>query len=66
MDQVPGVRQNAWVTDRLGSGNLDHCNRSDMLHKEEEPSWGREKVKEHVVMVVSWPCTVSPEVHING
>jgi hypothetical protein len=38
IDQAPGVRQNAWVTDRSGSGNPDHCNRLDMLCKEEEPS----------------------------
>jgi hypothetical protein len=36
-----------------------------MLHKEEEPSWEQEQVKKHIVMVGSWPCTVSSEVHIN-
>jgi hypothetical protein len=66
MDQAPGVRQNVWVTDRSGSGNPDHCNRPDVLHKEEESSREQEQVKKHVVMVRSWPCTVSSEVHING
>jgi hypothetical protein len=37
-----------------------------VLRKEEEPSWVREQVKKHVVMVGSWPCTVSSEVYING
>jgi hypothetical protein len=36
-----------------------------MLQKEEEPSWEQEQVKKHIVMVGSWPCTVSSEVHIN-
>jgi hypothetical protein len=66
MDQVPGVRQNARVTDRSGSRNLDHCNRPDMLHKEEEPSQEQEQVRKHVAMAGSWLCTVSSEVHING
>jgi hypothetical protein len=66
MDQVPGVRQNARVTDQSGLGNLNHCNRPDMLRKEEEPSQEQEQVKKHVMMVGSWPCTVSSEVQING
>jgi hypothetical protein len=66
MDQAAGVRKNARVTDQSGSGNLDHCNRPDMLRKEEEPSQEQEEVKKHIMMVGSWPCTVSSEVHING
>jgi hypothetical protein len=34
IDQVPGVRQNAQVTDQSGSRNPDHCNRTDVLCKE--------------------------------
>jgi hypothetical protein len=66
MDQVPRVRQNARVINRSGSGNPDHCNRPDMLCKEEEPSREQEQVKKHVVMVGSWPCMVSSKVHIDG
>jgi hypothetical protein len=66
MDQAPKVRQNAWVTDRLGSGNPDHCNRPDVLRNEEEPSREQEQVKKNVVMVGSWPCMISSVVHING
>jgi hypothetical protein len=36
------------------------------LRKEDEPSLEQEQVKKHVMMVLSWPCTVSCEVHING
>jgi hypothetical protein len=54
-------------TDRSGSGNLDHrVNHPDVLRKEEELSWEQEQVKKHIVMVGSWLCMVSSEVHING
>jgi hypothetical protein len=67
MDQAPGVRQNAQVTDRSSSGNPDHrVNRPDVLRKREEPSWEQEQVKKHVVMVGSWLCMMSSKVHING
>jgi hypothetical protein len=66
IDQAPKVRQNAWVTDRLGSGNPDHCNCPNVLCKEEEPSREQEQVKKNVVMVGSWPCMMSSVVHING
>jgi hypothetical protein len=37
MDQEPGIRQNPWVTNRLGSGNLDRrVNRPDVLCDGEE------------------------------
>jgi hypothetical protein len=67
MDQVPGVRQNAQVTDRSSSGNPDHrVNHPDVLRKREEPSWEQEQVKKHVVIVGSWLCMMSSKVHING
>jgi hypothetical protein len=67
MDQAPGVRQNARVTDRSGAGNQDRCvNRPDVLRDREEPSREHEHVKKHIVMVGSWPCMVSSGVHING
>jgi hypothetical protein len=66
-DREPGIRQNPQFTDRSGSGNLDHrVNRLDVLRKEEEPSREQEQVKKHIMMVGSWPCTMSFEVHING
>jgi hypothetical protein len=66
MDQGPRVWQNARVTNWSGSRNLDHCNCTDVLRKEDEPSQGQEQVKKHVVMVGSWPFMVLSEVHING
>jgi hypothetical protein len=67
MDLEPGIRQNPRFTDRSGSGNPDHrVNRPDMLRKEEEQSQEQEQVKKHVMMVGSWSCMVSSEVHING
>jgi hypothetical protein len=50
MDQAPRVRQNAQETDRSGSGNLEHCNRPVVLHKEEELSQKQEQVEKHVMM----------------
>jgi hypothetical protein len=37
-----------------------------VLRDGEEPSQEQEQVEKHVVMVGSWPCMVSSEVHING
>jgi hypothetical protein len=52
IDQELGIRENPWFTDRLVSGNLDHrVSRPDVLHD---------------MMVGSWPCKVSSEIHING
>jgi hypothetical protein len=66
-DQESGIRQNAQFTDQLGSGNPGHrVKRPDVLCNGEEPSREQEQVKNHVVMVGSWPCIVSSEVHING
>jgi hypothetical protein len=67
MDRKPGIMQNPWFTDRSGLGNLDcRVNHPDVLRKEEEPSREHEQVKKHVVMVGSWSCKMSSEVHING
>jgi hypothetical protein len=67
MHQVAGVRQNARVTDQSGSANPDHrVNRSDVLCDGEESSRRPEQIKEHIVMVESWPCKVSSEIHMNG
>jgi hypothetical protein len=67
MAQEPRIRQYPRFIDRSGSGIRDHrVNRPDVLCKEEESSREQEQVKKHVVMVGSWPCTMSSEVHING
>jgi hypothetical protein len=67
-DWAPGIRQITWLVDRSGSGNPDWCvTRANVLHGGEgSSSWKQEQIKEHVVMVGSWPCRVSSEVHING
>jgi hypothetical protein len=63
----PGIRQNPRFNDRSGSGNPDRrVNRPDVLRDGEELSREQEQVKKHVVVVESWPCAVSSEVHING
>jgi hypothetical protein len=50
-----------------GSGNPDCCvNRLDVLRDGEESSRRPEQAEEHIVMVGSWPCKVSSEIHING
>jgi hypothetical protein len=65
-DQEPRIRQNPWFTDRLGSGNPDcRVSRLDVLHDREGLSWEEEQIKKHVMMVGSWSCMVSSEVHIN-
>jgi hypothetical protein len=51
----------------MGSGNLDRCvNHPDVLRDEGGLSQRPEQIKEHVVMVGSWPCKVLSEIHING
>jgi hypothetical protein len=49
-------------------GNSDRrVTRADVLHGGEgSSSQKQELTNEHVVMVGSWPCSVSSEVHING
>jgi hypothetical protein len=37
-----------------------------VLRDEKESSREQEQVKKHIMMVGSWPCTVSFEVHINA
>jgi hypothetical protein len=37
-----------------------------VLRDEEESPRRPEQTEEHVVMVGSWPCKVSSEIHING
>jgi hypothetical protein len=67
MDREPGISENPRFADQSGSGNPDHCvNRPDVLRKEDEPLREKEQVKKHVMMMGSWPCTVSSMVHING
>jgi hypothetical protein len=66
-DRGPRIRQNLQFTDRLGLGNPDHrVNRFDVLRDGEESSRRPEQTEEHIVMVGSWPCKVSSEIHING
>jgi hypothetical protein len=67
-DRAPRIRQITQFADRVGSDNPDRrVNRANMLHGGEGPSSRKqEQTKEHVVMVGSWPCRVSSEIHING
>jgi hypothetical protein len=67
IDQEPGIRQNPRFADRSGWGNPDHrVNHPDVLHDREESSQRPEQTEEHIMMVGSWPCKVSTEIHING
>jgi hypothetical protein len=66
-DQAPGVRKNARVTDWSGSSNsVCHVNHPVVLHDSEESPQRLEQTEEHVMMVGSLACKVSPEIHING
>jgi hypothetical protein len=66
-DLESGIRQNPWFADQSGSGNPDRrVNHPDVLRDEEESSRRPEQTEEHVVMVGSWPCKVSSEIHANG
>jgi hypothetical protein len=63
----PRIRQNPRFADQSGSGNPDRCvNRPDVMRNGGGSSRRPEQTKEHVVMVGSWPCKVSFEIHING
>jgi hypothetical protein len=63
----PRIRQNPRFTSRSGSGNPDHhVNHPNVLRDREESSQRPEQTEEHVVMVGSWPCKVSSEIHIVG
>jgi hypothetical protein len=66
-DREPGIRQNPWFTDRSDSGNPDRrVNHPDVLCNEGGSSRRSEQTGKHVMMVGSWPCKVSFEIHING
>jgi hypothetical protein len=66
-DWEPGIRQKPRFTDRSGSGNPDRrVNCPDVLRDGEESSRRPRQTEEHIVMVGSWPCKVSSEIHING
>jgi hypothetical protein len=67
-DQALEIRQITWLADRSGSGNPDRrITHADVLHGgERSSSQKQEHTKDHIMMVGSWPCRVSSEVHING
>jgi hypothetical protein len=66
-DQESRIWQNLWFADRSGSCNPDrHVNCPDVLHDEGGLSRKPKQTEEHVVIVGSWPCKVSSEIHING
>jgi protein tyrosine/serine phosphatase len=61
------VKANPWFTDQLNLGNPDcHVNHLNVLRDGEESSRRLKQTEEHVMIVDSWPCKVSSEVHING
>jgi hypothetical protein len=68
MDQAPEIRQITQFADRSGSSNPDkRVTRADVLHGGEGSSSRKQgQTKEHVMMVGSWSCRVSSDVHING
>jgi hypothetical protein len=68
MDPAPGIRQITRFADRVGLDNPNRwVNHANMLCGGEGPSSHKqEQTEEHVVMVGSWPCRVSSEIHING
>jgi hypothetical protein len=68
MDRAPEIRQNTRFADWVGSDNPDRrVNRANVLHGGEGPSSRKKELtEEHVMMVGSWPCRVSFEIHING
>jgi hypothetical protein len=66
-DWESGKRQNPRFDNRSGSGNPDRrVNRPDVLRNEGGSSRRPEQTEEHIMMVGSWPCKVSSEIHING
>jgi hypothetical protein len=68
IDQTPRIRQITQFADRVCSDNPDKwVNRANVLHGGEgTSSRKKEQTEEHVVMVGSWPCIVSSEIHIGG
>jgi hypothetical protein len=67
-DGAPGIRQITRFADWVCSDNPDRrVKHANMLHGGEGPSSRKqEQTEEHVMMVGSWPCRVSSEIHING
>jgi hypothetical protein len=67
IDREPDIRQNPQFAERSGSGKPDRrVDRPDVLHNKGGSSRRPEQTEEHVVMLGSWPCKVSSEIHING
>jgi hypothetical protein len=68
MDRAPGIKQNTRFANRVGSDNPDRqVNCAIVLHGGEVPSSHKqEQTEEHVMMVGSWSCRMSSEIHING
>jgi hypothetical protein len=65
--QEPGIRQSPRVSGQSGSGNPHRrVNHPDVLHDGVQSSRTPKQTEEHVVMVGSWPCKMSFEIHING
>jgi hypothetical protein len=65
-DREPGVRPTSRFSAQSGSPNLDCLsNHPDVLHNGEGPSRRLEQTKEHVMMVGSWACRVSSNIHIG-
>jgi hypothetical protein len=66
-DLKPRISQNPRFADQSGLGNSGHrVNRPDLLRNEGGASRRPEQGEENVMMVGSWPCNVSFEIHING
>jgi hypothetical protein len=67
-DRAPKIKHNTRFADRIGSDNPNRqVNCANMLHGGEGSlSRKKERTEEHVMMVGSWPCRVSSEIHING
>jgi hypothetical protein len=67
-DRKPKIKQKTRFADRIGSDNPNRqVNYANVLHGGEGPlSHKKERTEEHVMMVGSWPCRVSFEIHING
>jgi hypothetical protein len=67
-DRAPKIKKNTRFADRIGSDNPNRqVNCANMLHGGEGPlSRKKERNEKQVMMVGSWPCRVSSEIHING
>jgi hypothetical protein len=66
-NREPEIRPASQFSTRSGSGNLDYrSNHPDVLRNGEGPSQRPEQTMEHVMMVGSWGCRVTSEIHIGG